>query len=69
MAIDMEEVVGAENMKPEAKDKVIDLLKILPIAKNEIKHAFFSWARQAGYQPTAHDAGAVAGAHKKRRPR
>jgi len=65
----MEEVVGKDNMTPEAKDKVIELLKVLPIAKNEIKHAFFSWARQVGYQPTAAAGGAVAGVRKKRRPR
>jgi len=68
VAVDMEEVVGKENMVAEAKDKVIELLKLLPLAKNEIKHAFFSWARQAGYEPTGRDAGVVAGIRKKRRP-
>ena len=69
MAIDMEEVVGEDNMQPEARDVVIDLLKVLPIAAAEIKHAFFSWAHQAGYQPTGADAAAVAGVRKKRGPR
>lgn len=64
----MEEVVGAENMKPEARDTVMDLLRSLPLAVADIKHAFFSWARQSGYTPTAQDA-AVAGSRKKRRPR
>jgi hypothetical protein len=68
MAIDMEEVVGQENMAPEAKDTVMDLLRELPLAAQEIKHAFFDWARQSGYTPTAQDAGAVAGARKKRKP-
>jgi hypothetical protein len=68
MAVDMEEVVGADNMKPEAKDTVMDLLRSLPLPTvADVKNAFFSWARQVGYQPTAQDAG-VAGTRKKRRP-
>ncbi len=68
MAIDMEEVVGPENMKPEAKDTVIDLLAQLPLAAQELKSAFFAWARQSGHTPTAKDAGAVSGQRKKRKP-
>ncbi len=68
MAIDMEEVVGKENMTVDAKDIVIELLRVLPLAAHEIKAAFFDWARQSGYTPTAQDAGAVAGLRKKRRP-
>ena len=68
MAIDMEEVVGAENMKPEAKETVMELLLSLPLAAvQEAKHAFFDWARQSGYTPTAQDAGMM-GTRKKRRP-
>jgi len=69
VAIDMEEVVGKENMVPEARDIIIDLLSKLPVTGAEVKHAFFSWARQAGHIPTAKDAFAVAGARKKRKPR
>jgi len=69
MAIDMEEVVGKENMVPEAKETVMDLLRSLPLPTiADVKHAFFDWARQSGYQATAQDA-AVAGTRKKRRPR
>jgi len=68
VAIDMEEVVGAENMKPEAKETVMELLLSLPLAAvQEAKHAFFDWARQSGYTPTAQDAGMM-GTRKKRRP-
>jgi hypothetical protein len=67
MAIDMEEVVGAENMKPEARDTVVDLLNLLPLAAAEIKSAFFAWARQSGHTPTSKDAAAV-GVRKKRKP-
>jgi len=68
VAIDMEEVVGAENMNPEAKDTVMDLLRSLPLPTvADVKNAFFSWARQVDYQPTAQDAG-MAGTRKKRRP-
>jgi hypothetical protein len=64
----MEEVVGPENMNPEAKDRVMDLLRELPLAfAADIKHAFFNWAGQVGYKATAQD-GAVAGTRKKRRP-
>jgi len=69
VALDMEEVVGPENMVPEAKDTVMDLLRSLPLPTvADAKHAFFSWARQAGYTPTAQDA-AMMGVRKKRRPR
>lgn len=68
MAIDMTEVVGAENMVAEAKETVMDLLRQIPLGAQEIKNAFFDWARQSGYTPTAQDAGAVAGARKKRKP-
>jgi len=68
MAIDMSEVVGPENMNPDAKERVMDLLLSLPLRSvHEIKYAFFDWARQSGYQATAQDA-AVAGARKKRKP-
>jgi hypothetical protein len=68
MAIDMEEVVGAELMKPEARDTVMDLLRSLPLPTTaDIKNAFFAWARQVGYKATSQDA-AVAGTRKKRRP-
>jgi len=69
VAVDMEEVVGAENMTPEAKETVMDLLRSLPLPSvADIKHAFFDWARQSGYQATAQDA-AMMGTRKKRRPR
>jgi len=68
VAIDMEEVVGQENMKPEAKETVMELLLSLPLAAiQEAKNAFFSWSGQVGYQPTAQDAGMM-GTRKKRRP-
>jgi uncharacterized protein (DUF305 family) len=68
MAVDMSEVVGQENMTPEAKETVMDLLRSLPLPISEIKHAFFSWARQSGYKPTARDA-AMMGVRKKRKPK
>jgi len=69
MAIDMSEVVGPENMNPDAKDRVMELLRSLPLpSAQDVKNAFFDWARQSGYQATAQDA-AVAGARKKRKPR
>lgn len=69
MATDMEEVVGPENMNPEARDTVMDLLMSLPLPTvADVKNAFFSWARQAGYTPTARDAG-QAGTRKKRTPK
>jgi len=65
----MEEVVGPENMNPEARETVMDLLLSLPLETvQEAKHAFFDWARQSGYTPTAQDA-AIMGTRKKRRPR
>lgn len=69
MAIDMEEVVGPENMNPEARDTVMDLLRELPLPSvADIKHAFFDWARQSGYTATSQDA-AVAGTRKRRKPK
>jgi len=69
VAIDMKEVVGAENMIPEAKERVMVLLLSLPLkVVAEVKQAFFDWARQSGYTPTAQDAG-IMGGRKKRRPR
>jgi len=69
MAIDMSEVVGPENMNPDAKDRVMDLLRSLPLpSAQDVKNAFFDWARQSGYQATAQDA-SVAGTRKKRKPR
>jgi len=68
VATDMEEVMGKDLMVPEAKETVSDKLSKLPLAASELKHAFFSWARQAGHTPTAKDAGAVAGVRKRRKP-
>jgi hypothetical protein len=68
VSIDMSEAVGAENMNPDAKETVIQKLSGLPLLAAEIKHAFFSWARQAGYSPTSADALRVAGIRKKRTP-
>ncbi len=68
MAIDMAEVFGIENMVAEAKDKVVAALYKLPIPVAQAKQAFFDWARQTGYTPTAQDA-AILGVRKKRRPR
>jgi hypothetical protein len=64
----MSDVVGKENMNPEAKDAVIEKLSGLPLVAAEIKHAFFSWARQSGHTPTVEDAIRVAGIRKKRKP-
>jgi hypothetical protein len=47
---------------------VIEKLSGLPLAAAELKHAFFSWARQSGQSPTAADALRVAGIRKKRKP-
>lgn len=68
MAIDMEEVVGAENMKPEALDRVIEMLSVLPLAAAELKHALFSWGHQTGTAVGPAQAGAVGAGRKKRRP-
>lgn len=68
MATDMSEVVGEENMNPEAKDTVIEKLSGLPVLAAELKHALFAWARQSGHTPTAADALRVAGIRKKRKP-
>jgi len=65
----MEEVVGPELMTPEANETVMEILLSLPLAAvQEAKQAFFDWARQSGYTPTAQDA-AMMGTRKKRRPR
>jgi len=69
VAVDMKEVVGAENMTPEAKERVMVLLLSLPLkVVAEVKQAFFDWSRQSGYTPTAQDAARL-GVRKKRRPR
>ena len=63
----MEEVVGPENMTPEARETVIDFLNNIPLAVQELKQGFFAWARQVGHTPTSKDAAAV-GVRKKRKP-
>jgi len=69
MAVDMEEVLGADNMHPAQRDRVMELLQSLPLPTiADVKHAFFAWAAQVGYRATAQDA-AKFGLRKKRRPR
>lgn len=66
MAVDMEEVVGKENMVPEALDRVMDILNALPLAAAELKHALFAWGHQTGTSVGAAAAGAM-GTRKKRK--
>jgi len=66
MAIDMEEVVGPENMTPDALERVIEILNALPLAAAELKHALFSWGHQTGTPVGAAAAGAM-GTRKKRK--
>lgn len=66
MAVDMEEVVGEENMTPDALDRVIEILSVLPLAAAELKHALFAWGHQTGTEVGAAAAGAM-GTRKKRK--
>ena len=53
-------------MKPEALERVMDLLNTLPLAAAELKHALFAWGHQTGTAVGAAQAGAM-GTRKKRK--
>ncbi len=68
MATDMSEVVGEENMTPEAKETVIEkLAAIAKFAAHEAKHALHAWGRETGAEIGYADLVKM-GVRKKRRP-
>lgn len=60
MAVEITELVGAENMNATAKEKVISILKDLPQPATVKRYLYARWAQLIGYQATAEDLNRVA---------
>jgi hypothetical protein len=60
MAVDIRGLVGPENMTPEKKATVIQLLQVLPLPGSTRRYLYARWARLVSIQPLAADLNQVA---------
>ena len=60
MAIELEAIVGADNMTAAAKEKVIGILKALNAPPTTKRFLYARWARLVGFEPLRDDIDRVA---------
>lgn len=60
MAIPIEEIVGEENLVPEARENVIRILRSVPGVPTARRFAYARWARAVGIDVSSEDLELVA---------